>query len=164
MIYHWFGDLHGTSGGYSYQRFLILDCKNTCAQPNYYNIIDICIPIISHHNLQLFDAFGLNFHPAILAFTGLVYIFSLTQLQPHPIGIVIGTPNRREANVSPNHSGNRQPEHLGSRLAQFWEKFVTLPETTSSHLKMDGWKTSLSFWDGGFFGGELLVLGSVRMC
>ena len=28
----------------------------------------------------------------------------------------------------------------------------TLPETNSSHLKMDGWSTSLSFWDGLFSG------------
>ena len=122
MIYHWFGDLHGTSGGYSYQRFVIFDCKNMRAQPNYYNIVDmICVRIISHNNLQLFDVFlltiGLNFHRAILTFTGLLYIFSLTQLQPHPIGILSGLPHR-EANISPNHSGKRQPEHLGWRLAR----------------------------------------------
>ena len=25
---------------------------------------------------------------------------------------------------------------------------ATLPETSSSHLKMDGWNTLISFWDG----------------
>ena len=41
----------------------------------------------------------------------------------------------------------------------FWGGF-TLPETNSSHLKMDGWKTSfLLGWP--IFRGELLVLGSV---
>ena len=29
---------------------------------------------------------------------------------------------------------------------------TTLPETNSSHLKMDGWNTILSFWDGLFSG------------
>ena len=38
-------------------------------------------------------------------------------------------------------------------------KVDTLPETNSSHLKTDGWKTS-SFWDG-LFSGSMLVLGSV---
>ena len=28
----------------------------------------------------------------------------------------------------------------------------TLPETNSSHLKMDGWSTIVSFWDGLFSG------------
>ena len=28
----------------------------------------------------------------------------------------------------------------------------TLPETNSSHLKMDGWNTIASFWDGLFSG------------
>ena len=32
---------------------------------------------------------------------------------------------------------------------------------TFSHLKMDGWKMILSFWDGPIFRGELLVSGSV---
>ncbi len=36
----------------------------------------------------------------------------------------------------------------------------TLPETNSSHLKFDGWKTILSFWDG-LFSGAMLVSGSV---
>ena len=34
---------------------------------------------------------------------------------------------------------------------------------TTSRLKHGGWKTSLSFWDGLFFGGEMLVLGSVNL-
>ena len=34
---------------------------------------------------------------------------------------------------------------------------VTLPETNSSPLKMDGWKTSLSFWDG--LSGAMLLVG-----
>ena len=37
---------------------------------------------------------------------------------------------------------------------------VTLPETNSSHLKMDGWKTILSFWDG-LFSGAMVVSGRV---
>ena len=37
---------------------------------------------------------------------------------------------------------------------------ITLPETNSSHLKMDGWNTIVSFWDG-LFSGAMLVLGSV---
>ena len=36
----------------------------------------------------------------------------------------------------------------------------TLPETNSSHLKMDGWNTIVSFWDG-LFSGAMLVSGSV---
>ena len=36
----------------------------------------------------------------------------------------------------------------------------TLPETNISHLKMDGWKSIVSFWDG-LFSGAMLVLGSV---
>ena len=38
---------------------------------------------------------------------------------------------------------------------------LPLPETNSSHLKIDGWKTILSFWDGPAFRGELVVSGSV---
>ena len=34
----------------------------------------------------------------------------------------------------------------------------TLPETNSLHLKMDGWNTILSFWEG-LFSGDMLVLG-----
>ena len=30
----------------------------------------------------------------------------------------------------------------------FWD---TLPETKSSHLKMDAWKTVLSFWGPAYF-------------
>ena len=33
---------------------------------------------------------------------------------------------------------------------------ITLPETKSSHLKMDGWKTIVSFWYG-FLAGAMLV-------
>ena len=40
-------------------------------------------------------------------------------------------------------------------------KQITLPETNSSHLKMDGWKLKKSFWDALFSGGELLVSGRV---
>ena len=36
----------------------------------------------------------------------------------------------------------------------------TLPETNSSHLKMDGWNTIVSFWDG-LFSVAMLVFGSV---
>ena len=38
-----------------------------------------------------------------------------------------------------------------------------LPETNSSPLKMDGWKTILSFWDGQF-SGAMLVSGTVYSC
>ena len=31
-------------------------------------------------------------------------------------------------------------------------KMITLPETNSSHPKMDGWKTILSYWEGDFSG------------
>ncbi len=38
----------------------------------------------------------------------------------------------------------------------------TLPETNSSHLKMDGWNTIVSFWGPAYFQALwLLVLGSV---
>ena len=37
---------------------------------------------------------------------------------------------------------------------------ITLPETNSSHLKMDGWNTIVSFWDG-LFSRAMLVLGGV---
>jgi len=42
---------------------------------------------------------------------------------------------------------------------------TTLPETNSSHLKIDGWKTILSFWEFGLFSGAkwLLVSGRVVM-
>ena len=33
----------------------------------------------------------------------------------------------------------------------------TLPEINSSHPKMDGWNTILSFWDGKIFRGTLAV-------
>ena len=50
----------------------------------------------------------------------------------------------------PNH---RPPNH------QF---IITLPETNSSHLKIDGWNTILSFWVTAHFQGLLLlVFGSV---
>ena len=39
--------------------------------------------------------------------------------------------------------------------------WYTLPETNSSHLKMDGWKTILSLWVKSLFSGAMLVLGSV---
>ena len=38
--------------------------------------------------------------------------------------------------------------------------YSTLPETNSSHLKMDGWNTIFSFWDGPF-SGAMLVSGMV---
>ena len=49
----------------------------------------------------------------------------------------------------------------------FWDvgklsKIYTLPETnSSSHLKMDGLKTIVSFWDG-LFSGDMLVSGRVN--
>ena len=39
-------------------------------------------------------------------------------------------------------------------------KGPTLPETNSSHLKMDGWNTILSYW-GGLFPGAMLVSARV---
>ena len=49
--------------------------------------------------------------------------------------------------------------HLkGKNSAMF---IPTLPETNSSHLKMDGWNTRPSFWDG-LFSGAMLVSGRVR--
>ena len=39
----------------------------------------------------------------------------------------------------------------------------TLPETNSSPLKMDGWNTIVSFWDG-LFSGAMLVSGRVSHC
>ena len=42
------------------------------------------------------------------------------------------------------------------------DKNVTLPETNSSPLKMDGWNTILSYWVSAYFQGLLpLVLGRV---
>ena len=50
----------------------------------------------------------------------------------------------------------------------FWERFhveMTLPETSSSHLKIDAWKTVLSSAYLGKGGGEILRLraGTVPM-
>ena len=39
---------------------------------------------------------------------------------------------------------------------------VTLPETNSSPLKMEGWKNAISFWDD-LFWGSMLVLGGVSL-
>ena len=45
------------------------------------------------------------------------------------------------------------------KVMEVW-KMITLPETNSSHLKMDGWNIDfLLGW--GIFRGELLVLGTV---
>ena len=48
-----------------------------------------------------------------------------------------------------------------------WETdLITLPETNSSPLSIDGWKTILSFWDA-IFSGAVLVsgrLGSTIFC
>ena len=40
---------------------------------------------------------------------------------------------------------------------------LTPLETNSSHLKMDGWNTIVSFWDG-LFSGAIIVSGSVVIC
>ena len=41
---------------------------------------------------------------------------------------------------------------------------MALPETNTSHLKIDGWKTSLSFWGKRLFsGGALLVSGRLNV-
>ena len=37
---------------------------------------------------------------------------------------------------------------------------ITLPETNSLHLKVDGWNIVVSFWDG-LFSGAMLVSGRV---
>ncbi len=43
-------------------------------------------------------------------------------------------------------------------LAPIKNKWCTLPETNSSHLKMDGWNTIVSFWDGlSLFSGAFAV-------
>ena len=44
--------------------------------------------------------------------------------------------------------------------AYFQDLAVTLPETNSSYLKMDGWKTIVSFWET-LFSGAMLVSGRV---
>ena len=52
--------------------------------------------------------------------------------------------------------------HLHKMLGQKSSPILvgcTLPETNSSHLKMDGCHTIVSFWDG-LFSGAMLVLGS----
>ncbi len=42
--------------------------------------------------------------------------------------------------------------------------FCTLPETNSSHLKMDAWNTIVSFWGPAYFQGRLLLVsGSVSI-
>ena len=43
----------------------------------------------------------------------------------------------------------------GPRSLGFTKKQITLPETNSSHLKMDGWKTILSHWESNFSGAML---------
>ena len=50
--------------------------------------------------------------------------------------------------------------HLGPALNFQGVRRLTLPETNSSHLQIDGWKTILSFWDG-LFSGAMLVSGRV---
>ena len=37
---------------------------------------------------------------------------------------------------------------------------ITLPETNSSHMKMDGWKDSFTFWEG-LLSGAMLLSGRV---
>ena len=57
------------------------------------------------------------------------------------------------------HPNKRFASPKASRLHQN----LTIPETNSSNLKMDGWNTIVSFWDGLFFRCELLVSGSVMI-
>ena len=60
----------------------------------------------------------------------------------------------------------RPPKHgkHGNKMDQH-DPTCTLPETNSLHLKMDGWKTSLSFWEFAYFQGELkLVFGRAISC
>jgi len=42
------------------------------------------------------------------------------------------------------------------------EEIYTLPEKLRSHLKMDGWKTIVSYWDG-FLAGVMLVSRTVYL-
>ena len=49
-------------------------------------------------------------------------------------------------------------QHSNARI-HFGDAF---PETNSSHLKIDGWETILSFWEG-LFSGARLGLGSVTL-
>ena len=42
------------------------------------------------------------------------------------------------------------------------EEIYTLPEKLRSHLKMDGWKTIVSYWDG-FLAGVMLVPRTVYL-
>ena len=49
-------------------------------------------------------------------------------------------------------------EILGHFLQWYFHK-NTLPETNSWHLKMDGWNTIVSFWDGLFSGAFAVSLG-----
>ena len=45
-------------------------------------------------------------------------------------------------------------------IQKFHHKKNTLPETNGLHLKMDGWNTMVSYWDG-LFSGAMLVSGRV---
>ena len=56
-----------------------------------------------------------------------------------------------------------QRRSLGSHPKISHRKWLTLPKTyNSSHLKMDGWNTIVSFWDGPF-SGAMLVSGRVLL-
>ncbi len=48
--------------------------------------------------------------------------------------------------------GTPQASQDGDRNFWWINFMLCLPETNSSHLKMDGWKTIVSFWDGLFWG------------
>ncbi len=44
--------------------------------------------------------------------------------------------------------------HLQCPLAEEKLGLITLPDTNSSHLKMDGWNTTVSFWGPAYFQGR----------
>ena len=45
------------------------------------------------------------------------------------------------------------------------KKLITIPETNSSPLKMDGWKMQPSFWGPAYFqGAKMLVSGEGNIC
>ena len=65
---------------------------------------------------------------------------------------------------APNVSTNSETASAGSRgaISIILKKTYTLPETNSKQkpLKMDGWNTSLSYWEA-LFSGAMLVSGRV---
>ena len=69
-------------------------------------------------------------------------IFGNTQIeQEGDVGFFLGSPHPPQDAGLPRLVGH-QDDMNG----------FTLPETNSLHLKMDGWNTILSYWDGLFSG------------